>query len=112
MTPWSLNAGDNPDWSPDGTTIVFRSNVQVPGAQSQLYAVRSDGSGLRRLTDLESGAIVTSASFSPSGTSIVFATTGLGGNADLFAVNVDGSNVRQITRTELWDSAPDWGTGR
>jgi TolB protein len=109
LTPWTLDAGDNPDWSPDGEKILFRSNVNIPGKQSQIYTIRADGSHLTQLTHFREGAIVTSSTFSPSGILIVFATTGLAGNADLFTMNADGSNVRRITRTRLWDSAPDWG---
>ena len=52
LTPFSLNAGDHPDWSPDGNRILFRSRADVtaPGALLQLYTVRPDGTDLKRLT--------------------------------------------------------------
>ena len=109
VTPWSLHAGDNPDWSPDGKWILFRSYEDVDNKQSQIYLIHPDGSGLKQLTHFKKGAIVTSSSFSPDGKRIVFATTGLGGNADLFVMRPDGSGMHPITRTKLWDSAPDWG---
>lgn len=109
ITPWALDAGDSPDWSPDGKWIVFRSNVELENKQSQIYLIHPDGSGLKQLTHFKSGAIVTSSSFSPDNKSIVFATTGVDGNADLFVMRLDGSRMHPITRTRLWDSAPDWG---
>lgn len=109
VTPWSLNGGDAPDWSPDGKWILFRSKVDVEGKQSQIYLVHPDGSGLRQLTHFKSGTVVTSSSFSPDGTQIAFATTGVGGNADVFVMALDGSSITAVTRTAAWDSAPDWG---
>jgi len=112
VTPWSLHAGDNPDWSPDGKWILFRSNDEEESKQSQIYVIHPDGSGLKQLTHFKKGAIVSSSSFSPDGKGIVFATTGVGGNADLFLMRPDGSSMHPITRTKLWESAPDWGSAR
>lgn len=109
VTPWSLYAGDNEDWSPDGKWILFRSYEDVDNKQSQIYLIHPDGSGLKQLTRFKRGAVVTSSSFSPDGKSIVFATTGVGGNADLFVMRSNGTGMHPITRTKLWDSAPDWG---
>ena len=111
VTPWELAAGDNPDWSPDGKWILFRSNANTD-KQSQIYVVDSDGSGLKQLTNFKPGTIVTSSSFSPDGKWIVFASTGVGGQADIFVMRTDGTGIRQVTRTKLWESAPDWGTAR
>jgi TolB protein len=43
---------------------------------------------------------------------IVLATNGIGGNADLFVMRPDGSHMHAITRTKVWDSAPDWGPSK
>jgi Tol biopolymer transport system component len=109
ITPWSLDAGDNPDWSPDGRLILFRSDEHV-ARQSQIYVVRPDGSGLRPLTHFEPGTTVLSYSFSPDGQWITFAKTGRGGEPDIFVMRANGTGIRPVTHTTLWDSAPDWGT--
>jgi Tol biopolymer transport system component len=108
LTPWRLEAGDHPDWSPDGRRILFRSGVSSY-TRSNLWTIRPDGSDLERLTDLPPTAELFSASYAPDGRWIVFSTTGRGGLPDLFAIRPDGTGVRQITRSLVWDSAPDWG---
>jgi TolB protein len=108
ITPWSLDAGDNPDWSPNGRLILFRSH-ESGSKQSQIYVVRPDGSGLRPLTSFKAGTTVLSYSFSPDGKSITFAKSGRGGEPDIFVMRANGSDIRPVTRTALWDSAPDWG---
>jgi Tol biopolymer transport system component len=40
-----------PIWSPDGTWVVFTSNRDQPPNVGQIYAIRPDGSGLKRLTE-------------------------------------------------------------
>jgi TolB protein len=109
VTPWELAAGDHPVFSPDGTTIVFRSNTDVEGKQSDYWTVHPDGSGLTRLTHVKPGSQVWSTSYSPDGAWIVHATDGVSGNADIYAMRADGTGNRPIMRTKLWESAPDWG---
>ncbi len=108
ITSWSLDAGDDPDWSPDGKLILFHSH-EGGDAQGQLYVIRPDGKGLRQLTHVKDGTWIGSASFSPDGKWITFAKAGVGGAADVFVMRTDGSGVKPVTRTALWDSAPDWG---
>jgi TolB protein len=108
ITPWSLDAGDHPDWSPNGKLILFRSSGGG-GKQSQVYVVRPDGSGLRALTRFKPGTTVLSSSFSPDGKWIALSKSGRGGQPDIFVVRVDGTAIRPVTRTASWDSAPDWG---
>ncbi len=111
ITPWSLDAGDNPDWSPDGKLILFRS-YEGGAKQSQIYVVRPGASGLRPLTHFEPGTTVLSYSFSPDGEWITFAKSGQGGQPDIFVMRANGTDIRAVTRTTLWDSAPDWGPAR
>ena len=100
--------GDNPDWSPDGRSILLRSHVDPPGV-SNVYTVHPDGSGLKQLTHFtKSGNVMASSSFSPDGSRIVLASEGVAGNADIFVMNADDSNLHAITRAALWDSAPDF----
>ena len=113
ITPWALRAGDHPDWAPDGSRILFRSNAdgrsRIP---ADIYTVRPDGSGLRRLTHARGKVRHLSSSFSPDGRWIAFARTpgaGRNGYADVFVMRADGTGVRRVTRSPYWDSAPDWG---
>lgn len=110
VTPWSLDAGDNPDWSPDGVSILFRSHHD-DGGVSNVEVIHPDGTGLKQLTHFtKPDNLLASSSFSPDGKLIVLASEGVGGNADLFVMNADGSELHPVTRTALWDSAPDWGS--
>jgi TolB protein len=53
VTPWRLDAGDHPDWSPDGRRILFRAPEHF-FAGSNLWTVRPDGTGLKQLTHFRS----------------------------------------------------------
>jgi TolB protein len=107
LTPWELGPGDHPVFAPDGT-VLFRSYGHDDTKQSDYWTVRPDGTGLTRLTHHEQGTLVLSASYSPDGEWIVHATNGVDGNADLFVMRADGTDNRPVTRSEQWDSAPDW----
>jgi Tol biopolymer transport system component len=59
-----------PAWSPDGKTLVFASDRDDPRhLMRSLYAINSDGTGLRRLT---SGFDAGEPAFSPDGRSLAF----------------------------------------
>ena len=110
VTPWELGAGDHPGFSPDGSKILFRSFEEQESEQSDFWTVHPDGSGLAQLTHSEPGTLVRSASYSPDGAWIVHATDGIDGNADVFVMRADGTGNQPVTRSKLWDSAPDWGS--
>jgi Tol biopolymer transport system component len=109
LTPWALEAGDHPVFSPDGGTVLFRSLEHHDGEQSDFWTAKPDGSELAQLTHFDAGTLVLSASYSPEGEWVAHATNGVGGNADVVLMRADGTGSVPVTRTELWDSAPDWG---
>jgi Tol biopolymer transport system component len=43
ITPYRLEAGDTPDWSPNGKKILFHDNLDTPEANANLYTIRPDG---------------------------------------------------------------------
>ena len=113
ITPYALDAGDTPDWSPDGRRILFHNNQSGdPHVSANLYTVRPDGTGLHQLTFETGGAVnYLGASFSPDGRYITAGRRpGTGGtNADVLVMRADATHVRNITRSVLYDSYPDWG---
>jgi TolB protein len=113
VTPFSLEGGDGPDWSPDGKRILFRSHGTATGpAGSQVYTVRPDGTSLRRVSHFKRGTTVKSSSFAPDGRWITIGLDGRGGVPDVYVMRANGTGVRPVTRTRAWDSAPDWGPAR
>jgi TolB protein len=77
--------------------------------QSDYWTVRPDGTDLTQLTHFRQPTLVLSTSYSPDGKWIVYGTDGVDANADVFVMRADGTDCRPVTRTKLWDSAPDWG---
>jgi TolB protein len=79
------------DYSPDGSRIVFvREDPARPAsANHALFIVRTDGTGLHRLTAW--GTPAGAASWSPDGRWIVFDARGR-----IFVIHPDGSGLQQI----------------
>jgi TolB protein len=109
VTPYAIKAGDGPDWSPDGTQILFRSPENEDFTHDNIWSIHPDGTGLRQITHAAPQTKIYSASFSPDGTAITFGMTGVNDQADVWRINLDGTGEAPVTRTALWDSAPDWG---
>ena len=66
------------DCSPDGTRILFSSGLSFGAwSSSNVFSVRTDGSGLVQLTRSHGGSVNNiAAAWSPDGTKIVFTVTG------------------------------------
>lgn len=94
---------------PGGQWIVFASPRD---GDSELYAIRPDGSDLRRLTSNRTEDFFPV--LSPDGTKIAFVSS-RDGDDDIYVMNRDGSRLRQLTRNSLTkdgapiqDEAPSW----
>jgi Tol biopolymer transport system component len=127
ITPWKSNCQDHPDWSPDGKLVLFR--CLPDNGSMNVYWVRPDGTGLgtglHQLTQAgadEQTHNYLSSSFSPGfsageGWITTSREPGYGteGNADVFRFRIEDGEVvnsSNLTRSTIWDSAPDWGSHR
>jgi TolB protein len=121
LTTSPRNATDyNPDWSPDGSAVLFeRFHTESPSAADGLYVVSADGTGLRRLVTGCAGDCWSDfeARWSPDGGQITFIRAT--GPADrkspptkiaVYVANADGSGVRQLSAPppRFEDHSPSW----
>jgi Tol biopolymer transport system component len=84
----------NPDWAPSGKLIVFQRMKSNSGAGTGLYAIRPDGTNLRRLTV---GGM--DPAWSPSGKKLaaVFPDPASGGQFQIYSLNPNGTGRKRIT---------------
>lgn len=87
----------HPTWSPDGHRIAFER--QTPTTASDIYAVNSNGSGLRKLADRAVGP-----AWSPDGRQIAFASDRAGQDG-VYVMNANGSHPVQLATK---GTMPDW----
>jgi hypothetical protein len=95
----SGNADREPDWSPDGRSVVF---ARTRGATAGIYVVDSGSRALRRLTSTPGGNDG-DPTWSPDATQILFVR-----ETNLWVMNSDGSNQRLVT---AHNPATDHGSG-
>ena len=102
----------DPDYSPDGSTIVFAREVQdgPNAADSALYKVAAGGGDPVRITDPSLGAYAPT--FSPQGNRIAFLSRFESDGARVWVMNADGSGAKPIADTPYLTAAPDWGTAQ
>jgi TolB protein len=90
----------DPAWSPDGSLIAFSSRRE---SSFDLYTMRADGTGTRRLTSAtEDDGHPT---WSPDGKSIAFAR---GTPGRIYVMNADGTGVRRLTEDFAEEADPAW----
>lgn len=85
-----------------GRELAF---VRGEGSATDVYVVREDGSGLRRLTTSRGADY--SPIWSPDGERILFVSS-RDGDDELFVMDASGKNVRQLTRNRRRDLTPQW----
>lgn len=92
-----------PAWSPRGDRIAFMSDRT---GDLELFTIRVDGSGLRRLT--HSTGDDSLADWSPDGRFIAFQSW-RSGSGDVYVMRSDGSKQRRLrSSSEHFDGMPTW----
>lgn len=79
--------------------------VRGEASATEIYVIREDGSGLRRLTSNRAADF--SPIWSPDGKRLLFASN-RDGDDELFVMDASGRNVRQLTRNRFMDLTPQW----
>lgn len=98
----STRMESGPQFSPDGSKIVFESTRT--GAY-EIWLCRSDGSGLMQLTHFNSSS--GTPRWSPDGQQIAFDSRATG-NADIFVVDSAGGAPRRLTSEPSSEEVPSW----
>lgn len=94
-----------PQWTPDGNTIVFYSDRS---GTPQIYTMRADGSGVVQLTF--SAGPNWEPTVSIDGRRVAFSCERQdpGRTSEIFVINLDGTGETQITYNSAWDLEPSW----
>ena len=91
-------------WSPDGRELAFLQYDPAAGELGKwiLYAIGHDGSGLRKVSELDYRGRFSSLSWSPNGDEILVVSDG-----DLYVAKADGSGYREVAQAPYASWSPD-----
>jgi TolB protein len=106
-----LAVDDDPDWSPDGTKLLFTSHLvtdnQANSITAEIYTINADGTGdrvaLTANTEEERAP-----AWSPDGTRIVFSCRRGGSDFEICVMNADGTDQVQLTNNSVADLTATW----
>ena len=118
ITSQSPGADYSPDWSPDGTQLVFAREASTPipaaGGEADIWKMSADGTGQALLMDLQLSDA--QPDWSPDGTTIAFVSgsrsTGsiaeIDATWDIWTMDVNGGSLTRITNDTFGDFQPEW----
>ncbi len=108
-----------PLWSPRGDRIAFVRQLE---GNFQVFTIRSDGKGIRQLTNVRGNEA--HLAWSPDGRHILFCSTRMGFKdealyiaapqpyGEIFAMRADGTHLEQLTDNQWEEGGPAWKAHR
>lgn len=105
LTSGSGNA-PQPDWSPDGSRIVF-SRESATGDRSRLVVMRADGTAQQPITSVLKDEFHIAPAWSPDGRTIAF-TISDPGRIRIDLVRPDGTGRTHLDDSDATQAFPDW----
>ena len=92
----------DPDWSPDGTKIVFTRTYPNQDNRTEIWVTEVDGGVPTR-----TGLLGMAARWSPDGTRFVY-SSGATSDADVMTARVDGTGEAHLTASASTEIQPMW----
>jgi Tol biopolymer transport system component len=90
--------------SPDGQMVAMHG--AVGSRDLEIYVMRTDGTGLRQLTDNQR-VRDSEPAWSPDSRKLAFMSD-RDGNREIYVMNADGSDQTNVSRNPAHDEAPSW----
>jgi TolB protein len=111
---------DAPDFSPDGTKIVYQTSgaqTSNPEGEAEVYVMSAlEGTGKKNLSTNGGGIGDVGPVFSPDGQHIAYLSRGVQssnpqGDYEIYRMNAsDGSSKKNLTNNDAeYDESPEWG---
>ncbi|MYA99296.1 hypothetical protein F4X90_06410, partial [Candidatus Poribacteria bacterium] len=97
----------DPAWAPDSAQVAFSWRGRQIGGTMGIHVVNRDGSGLRKIVDVEDGMAAFNPTWSPDGNELIY-NKGVGGVRDLFKVALSGGVPERLTHRQGDNFDADW----
>jgi len=105
---YSIKRIGSPRWSPDGKVVLFTAveqDFRAGKAETDIYRVDADGTGLRRLTRREGADYAPR--WAPDGRSFSFVSS-RDGSSQLWWMPIDGGEPERLTEISTGIEQPTW----